>query len=153
MSSDTPQATFPPPGDKAALEEGTTFTPKFDANGLIPCIAQDAANGDILMFAFMNAEALQKTLETGKAHYYSRSRGKLWLKGESSGHVQHVEEVKTDCDQDVVLIRVRTDTASCHTGYRSCFYRKVARLGGDHGNELTFTEKEKAFDPKQVYKS
>ena len=141
---------FHPRDDKAAIERGDLFTPKFDADGLIPAIATDAQTGDVLMFAFMNAQALQLTIETGKAHYYSRSRGKLWLKGESSGHVQLVKELRTDCDQDVIWMKVDTQgAASCHVGYKSCFYRAV-ELPGDSG-KLTHVGGEKLFDPETVY--
>jgi phosphoribosyl-AMP cyclohydrolase len=118
---------FPPPGGKAELEEGSTFTPRFDADGLIGCIAIDAADGSVLMFAHMNAEALRLTLDTGIAHYWSRSRQSLWRKGDTSGQQQRVIEIRTDCDQDVLLIKVMPggDGGACHTGRRSCFYRKV----------------------------
>jgi phosphoribosyl-ATP pyrophosphohydrolase/phosphoribosyl-AMP cyclohydrolase len=113
---------------------------RFDGNGLIPAIAQDAENGQVLMHAYMNAEALTRTLETGLAHYYSRSRGKLWRKGEESGHVQRVRAVLYDCDQDTLLLKVDQEVAACHTGNRSCFYRELpsgGRLGlgmeGRHG--------------------
>jgi phosphoribosyl-AMP cyclohydrolase len=107
------------------LEATLTFTPQFDANGLIPAIAQDAASGEVLMFAWMNAESLRLTLETGQATYWSRSRGKLWRKGEESGHTQRVTEMRVDCDQDVLLLRVEQEGAACHTGERRCFYRIV----------------------------
>jgi phosphoribosyl-AMP cyclohydrolase len=118
---------FPPPGGKAELEEGSTFTPRFDADGLIGCIAVDAADGAVLMFAHMNAEALRLTLDTGIAHYWSRSRQSLWRKGDTSGQQQRVVEIRTDCDQDVLLMKVLPggDGGACHTGRRSCFYRKV----------------------------
>ncbi|MEM8796913.1 MAG: phosphoribosyl-AMP cyclohydrolase [Pseudomonadota bacterium] len=118
---------FLSPGDKTSLEEGTEFTPKFDENGLIPCITQDVETGEVVMFAFMNAESLKKTLETGEAWYWSRSRTSLWHKGDTSGSVQTVIEMRTDCDQDVILIKVTTagDGSNCHRGVKSCFYRKV----------------------------
>ncbi|MDK2970691.1 MAG: phosphoribosyl-AMP cyclohydrolase / phosphoribosyl-ATP pyrophosphohydrolase [Candidatus Sumerlaeota bacterium] len=96
---------------------------KFDDKGLVPCICQDAATGEVLMFAFMNRESLGITLERGLACYYSRSRGKLWLKGESSGHTQKIKDIRLDCDADCLLIKVEQQGAACHTGYRSCFYR------------------------------
>jgi len=96
---------------------------KFDQNGLVPAITRDAANGEVLMMAFMNAEAIEKTLQTGQVHYYSRSRRQLWMKGESSGHVQTVREIRFDCDADCLLISVEQAGAACHTGHRSCFYR------------------------------
>jgi phosphoribosyl-AMP cyclohydrolase len=116
---------FPPAGDKAALEHGAALTPRFDANGLIAAVATHATTGEILMLAWMNAEALQLTLATGEAHYYSRSRQALWKKGETSGQVQKVRELRVDCDQDAVWIKVdpQGDGGACHTGARSCFYR------------------------------
>jgi phosphoribosyl-AMP cyclohydrolase len=116
-----------PPRDKAALEEGAAFTPRFDANGLITAVVTDADDGTLLMVAHMNAEALAFTLDTGIAHYWSRSRGMLWKKGETSGNEQNVVEIRTDCDQDAVWLKVRVagDNATCHTGRRSCFYRTV----------------------------
>jgi phosphoribosyl-AMP cyclohydrolase len=117
---------------------------KFDSNGLIPLIVQDVKNGQVLMMAWMNREALERTLATGKIHTYSRSRGRLALKGESSGHFQHVKEFWTDCDRDVVLFKVDQDVAACHEGYRSCFYRK------HEAGEWTVIG-ERAFDPDKVY--
>ena len=119
---------------------------KFDAKGLIPVIVQDVANGEVLMMAWMNRESLEKTLETKKVHTYSRSRGRLALKGESSGHFQHVKELLTDCDRDVVLVKVEQVVAACHEGYRSCFYRQF----DPSGNEWK-TVARKAFDPDAVY--
>jgi phosphoribosyl-AMP cyclohydrolase len=119
---------------------------KFDTNGLIPLIVQDVDNGQVLMMAWMNRTALEKTLETGKVHTYSRSRGRLALKGESSRHFQHVKEVLTDCDRDVVLIKVVQDVAACHEGYRSCFFRKYEK-----GASEWTTIAQKAFDPEKVY--
>ena len=118
---------FPSPGDKQALEEGLVFTPRFDADGLIPCITTDSRDNTVLMFAFMNAEALRLTLETGVAHYWSRSRQNLWRKGDTSGQIQTVTEIRTDCDQDVLLLKVEPggDGGACHTGRRSCFYRRL----------------------------
>ncbi|WP_297297754.1 phosphoribosyl-AMP cyclohydrolase [uncultured Methylovirgula sp.] len=121
---------FPPAGGEAELEEGDVFTPRFDADGLIGCITLDAKDGTVLMFAHMNAEALRLTLDTGIAHYWSRSRQKLWRKGDTSGQQQKIVEIRTDCDQDVLLMKVVPggDGGACHTGRRSCFYRTV-RLG------------------------
>jgi phosphoribosyl-AMP cyclohydrolase len=118
---------FPPPGDKAELERGAVLSPRFDANGLIAAVATDADSGEVLMLAWMNAEALERTLATGEAHYWSRSRGELWHKGATSGQVQKVVEVRIDCDQDAVLIKVRPqgDGGACHVGFRSCFFRVV----------------------------
>lgn len=131
-------------------EEGLDFRPKFDASGLVTCVATDAGNGDVLMVAHMNDEALRKTIATGEAWYYSRSRMALWRKGESSGHVQRVVEIRTDCDQDAIWIRVEQAGAACHTGRRSCFYRAVTGEGG--GAKLVFVDAEKVFDPAKVYR-
>jgi phosphoribosyl-AMP cyclohydrolase len=132
---------FPaPPADKKSLEEGDAFTPKFDAHGLIVCVTTEAASGEILMLAYMNELALEKTLETGVAHYWSRSRNELWRKGDTSGQTQQVVEIRTDCDQDALLLRVNVggDGKACHTGRKSCFYRKVEN--GPAGPRLTFFE-------------
>ena len=120
---------------------------KFDAAGLIPAVVQDADNGQVLMVAWMNREAVEKTFETGLAHYYSRSRKKQWLKGESSGHTQRVLEARTDCDSDVLLIKVEQQSGACHMGYRSCFFRLRTAEGG------TAVDGEKMFDPGEVYGS
>lgn len=131
------------------LEEGLLLAPKFDAAGLVTCVATDAFTGDVLMVAHMNDEALRRTIASGEAWYYSRSRGALWRKGESSGNVQRVVELRVDCDQDAVWIRVeQTGGAACHTGRRSCFYR-AAILGGD--GKLTPVDADKVFDPARVY--
>ena len=144
----TANTLFSERGDKADLEEGATFQPKFDADGLIPCITQHAETGEVLMFAFMNREALTKTLELGEAVYWSRSRSEIWHKGATSGHVQKVVELRTDCDQDVVLLRVLSGPA-CHVGYDSCFYR-AARI--DDGKAVLNVVKDgKAYDPDAVY--
>lgn len=118
---------FPTLTDKHALERGEAIAPRFDQNGLIAAVATHADTGEVLMFAWMNAEALDLTLKTGKAHYWSRSRQELWLKGETSGQVQLVVETRIDCDQDCVWIKVRPqgDGGACHVGFRSCFYRVV----------------------------
>lgn len=118
---------FPTAASTEDLERGTELAPRFDANGLIAAVAQHAETGEILMLAWMNAEALRLTLDTGEAHYFSRSRNALWKKGESSGQVQKVVEVRVDCDQDAVLLRVlpQGDGGACHVGFRSCFYRVV----------------------------
>ncbi len=130
------------------IEESVEFTPKFDANGLITVIAQDADSGRILMQAYMNAEALAETTRTGQAVYFSRSRQKLWKKGEQSGHTQKVEQILVDCDQDCLILKVRVDAGQCHVGYQSCFYRAL-KEGAD--NKLEFKD-EKVYDPKEVYK-
>jgi phosphoribosyl-AMP cyclohydrolase len=118
------------------------------SNGLLPAIVQDHQSGEVLMLAYINQLAWEKTLETGKAHFWSRSRSSLWLKGETSGHVQLVKEILVDCDQDTVIFKVdQLGGAACHTGYRSCFYRKLS------GDELVVVEPERVFDPKAVYGS
>ena len=121
------QASFPTVASGAELEQGSTLAPRFDANGLIAAVATHADSGEVLMLAWMNAEALERTLSTGEAHYFSRSRGELWRKGATSGQVQQVDEVRIDCDQDAVWLKVRPqgDGGACHTGARSCFYRAV----------------------------
>jgi phosphoribosyl-AMP cyclohydrolase len=131
-------------------EEGLEFQPKFDASGLATCVATDAATGEVLMVAHMNDEALRKTIASGEAWYFSRSRNALWRKGESSGHTQHVVEMRMDCDQDAIWIRVEQTGAACHTGRRSCFYRAVT--AGDGGARLSFVDAEKVFDPAKVYR-
>ena len=136
------------------VEEGFALAPRFDADGLIPCITTDADRGEVLMLGYMNGEALQRTIATGEAHYWSRSRRCLWRKGATSGLIQEVLELRIDDDQDAVWLRVKVagSGASCHVGYRSCFYRSV-ELGGPSGGpaRLVFTESRKSFDPKDVY--
>jgi phosphoribosyl-AMP cyclohydrolase len=133
-------------------EEGLALAPKFDRDGLVTCVATDAATGELLMVAHMNAEALQRTIASGEAWYYSRSRQKLWRKGESSGHAQRVVEMRVDCDQDAVWIRVeQAGPGACHTGRRSCFYRAVP-LGQTGAVTLEFRDADKAFDPHAVYR-
>jgi phosphoribosyl-AMP cyclohydrolase len=144
------KTTFAPAGSEGDLEEGLVLTPKFDADGLVTCVATDAASGGVLMVAHMNAEALAKTIATGEAWYYSRSRRALWKKGETSGHVQRVVEMRVDCDQDAVWIKVDQTVAACHTGRRSCFYRAVPL--GQAGVKLEFRDGDKAFDPKAAYR-
>jgi phosphoribosyl-AMP cyclohydrolase len=133
-------APFAPRGTKQELEEGEGFAPKFDADGLIVCITSESGSGTILMVAYMNAQALQLTLETGIAHYWSRSRGELWRKGDTSGQVQKVIEMRTDCDQDAIQLIVEAggDGKACHTGRKSCFYRRVT--AGADGAILSFIE-------------
>jgi phosphoribosyl-AMP cyclohydrolase len=137
------------------VEEGTDLAPKFDAHGLIPAVTTDFTSGELLMHGYMNAEALTRTIATGEAHYFSRSRQAIWHKGATSGLTQTIRELKIDDDQDCVWLRVDVaGGASCHVGYRSCFYRTVPT--GDDANEdgpleLTFTEHEKIFDPEEVY--
>ncbi|WP_298257998.1 phosphoribosyl-AMP cyclohydrolase [Bradyrhizobium sp.] len=134
--------------DSNDIEEGLSLLPKFDANGLVTCVAADAATSEVLMVAHMNEEALRRTIASGEAWYYSRSRGALWRKGETSGHIQRVVEMRVDCDQDAILIRVEQTGAACHTGRRSCFYRKVEAAEG--GARLSFVNAERQFDPKAV---
>ena len=134
-------------GGRQDIEEGLNFVPKFDADGLIPAIAQDARTGEILMVAYMNREALDFTIKSGRGTYFSRSRGKLWKKGEESGHVQKVERILVDCDQDCIVLKVTVDAGQCHTGYQSCFYRALKVSG----KELEFIA-EKVYDPDETYK-
>jgi len=143
----------PPPSDKAALEEGAAFSPRFDRDGLVTAIVTDANDGMLLMVGHMSAQALQLSLETGIAHFWSRSRGKLWKKGETSGNFLRIIEVKTDCDQDAVWLKVTVDghDATCHTGRRSCFYRTVR--SGDGQVFLSDDGGEVKFDPAAVYGS
>ncbi len=147
---------FAPRNSIEQVEEGKELAPKFDAAGTLPCITQHAETGEILMFAFMNGEALQRTIDSGFAHYWSRSRQKLWLKGETSGMKQAVQQVLIDDDQDCVILKVTLTApnaggseASCHVGYRSCFYREVQTT--DEGPQLRFIESEKVFNPEVVY--
>ena len=130
------------------IEEGLELTPKFDDNGLIPAIAQDAKTGHVLMVAYMDRAALDATIQTGCATYFSRSRKKLWRKGEESGHVQKVEQILLDCDQDCIILKVTVDAGQCHVGYQSCFYRAL-KPGSDKELENIA---DKVYDPKQVYK-
>jgi phosphoribosyl-AMP cyclohydrolase len=132
------------------IEEGLAFQPKFDASGLVTCVATDAGTGEVLMVAHMNDEALRKTIATGEAWYFSRSRNSLWRKGETSGHVQRIVEMRMDCDQDAIWIRVEQTGAACHTGRRSCFYRAVT--AGESGARLSFVDADRLFDPKAVYR-
>lgn len=134
------------------VEESTDFAPKFGEDGLLPCITTDAHTGDVLMLGWMSAEALRLTIETGEAHYFSRARKVLWHKGATSGLVQHVVEARIDDDQDAIWLRVDVSGsgASCHVGYRSCFYRAVPTRE-DAGQPLTFLEDHKTFDPSEVY--
>jgi len=132
-------------------EEGLAFQPKFDASGLVTCVATDAATGCVLMVAHMNEAALRRTISTGEAWYFSRSRNALWRKGESSGQTQRVLEIRTDCDQDAVWIRVEQTGAACHTGRHSCFYRRI-ETNADGDTALTFADAERLFDPASVYR-
>ena len=134
------------------VEEGTQLAPKFGEDGVIPCVTTDAESGEVLMLGWMDADALRLTLQTGEAHYFSRSRQALWRKGATSGLVQHVIEARVDDDQDAIWLRVAVagSGASCHVGYRSCFYRAVP-TGAEAGSALVFTETELVFDPATVY--
>lgn len=129
------------------IEEGLAFQPKFDANGLITAISQDVKTNQVLMVAYMNEEALKLTLETGNAVFFSRSRKKLWKKGEESGHFQKIEKILVDCDQDCLILQVTVDQGQCHVGYQSCFYRAIEKNSKDN---LEFVA-EKVYDPKQAY--
>ena len=153
------EISFAPRGSKAEIEEGERLSPKFDADGLLTAVTVDADDGTVLMVAHMNAQALALTIETGVAHYFSRSRGRLWKKGEESGHLQQLVELRVDCDQDAVVLRVRMPPlgpgvpgAACHTGHRSCFFRSVP-LGAAATPELTLTVNDDGplFDPAKVY--
>ena len=138
------------------VEEGKYLAPKFDENGLIPVITTDFQSGDILMHGYMNDEALRKTIENREAHYWSRSKNKIWYKGQVSGFVQKVKEIRIDDDQDSVWLSVDIGKgASCHVGYRSCFYRSIplGKIQNDEKLEIKFKEKKKFFDPKKVYKN
>ena len=133
---------------KQTIEGSLKFIPEFDKNGLIQAIAQDAKTGQILMAAYMNREALDLTIQTGYATYFSRARQKLWKKGEESGHLQKVERILVDCDQDCLILKVTVDTGQCHAGYQSCFYRALKK---GSSKELEFIA-EKVYDPQKTYK-
>lgn len=134
------------------VEEGTELAPRFDADGLLPAVTTDADTGELLMHGYMNAEALEQTIRTGEAHYYSRSRKALWHKGATSGLIQKVRELMIDDDQDCVWLKVDVaGGASCHVGYRSCFYRRIPLGEAPAGKPLEYTEDDKVFDPAEVY--
>ncbi len=143
---------FPRIDDKTALEEGDVFAPTFDAHGLLPVIVSASETGEVLMFAYMNDEALARSIETGEAHFWSRSRKALWRKGETSGNTLRIVEMRTDCDQDVLWLQVTMTGAGacCHTGRVSCFYRAVP-FGADAGQKLSPVHSERHFDPEAVY--
>lgn len=153
MRGDAPK--FPEPGAADQLERGLALTPRFDGAGGIAAVATDADTGEVLMLAWMNAEALALTIRTGEAHFWSRSRGRIWKKGEESGNVLRIVEMRTDCDQDSVWMRVRIagHGAACHTGHRTCFYRSIPVGGGSEAVPLEHAGTPKAFDPAGVYKS
>ena len=143
---------FSPRGSGQEIEEGQTFAPKFDAGGLISCVVTDIHTGAVLMVAHMNAQALERTISTGEAWFYSRSRQALWKKGEISGHVMRVAEIRVDCDQDVLWLKVdEAGTGACHTGRRSCFYRAIVREAPDGPVTLVLRDGERVFDPAEVY--
>jgi phosphoribosyl-AMP cyclohydrolase len=149
----TKPKTSPPRAHAADIEEGTAFSPKFKADGLLPVVVTSTRTGEVLMLAHMNREALAHTLETGEATFWSRSRGRLWRKGEESGNTMRVVELRTDCDQDALWLKVEMGGAGacCHTGRKSCFYRAVPIGKGAAGVALTFVEAERLFDPKSAY--
>jgi phosphoribosyl-AMP cyclohydrolase len=130
------------------IEEGLCLAPRFDKSGVLPCVTQEASTGVVLMVAYMNQEAFEKTVATGRATYFSRSRGKLWVKGQESGHYQVVREIRVDCDQDCILLLVEQEGAACHVGYHSCFYRRV-KTGA--AGELEYLAAGKTFNPETVY--
>ena len=143
---------FAPRGDKKELEEGNDFSPKFDSDGLIPALAMDATTREPLMLAYMNEESLKMTLDLGEAVYYSRSRQEIWHKGATSGHTQKIKEIRTDCDQDALILMVdQIGAGACHTGRNSCFYRKVTGLNDDGIAKLSPPLGDKTYDPNQVY--
>lgn len=150
-----PKKIFGPRESIVQVEEGHVLAPKFDADGLIPAVTTDFTSGELLMHAYMNEDALARSIATGEAHYFSRSRQAIWHKGATSGLVQTIRELRIDDDQDCVWMRVDVaGGASCHVGYRSCFYRSVpigAEVDGEAPLELEFTEHEKVFDPEEVY--
>ena len=143
---------FAPRGSSAEVETGAALAPKFDAAGTLAAVATDAETGEVLMLAWMNAEALALTIATGDAHFYSRSRAKIWKKGEDSGNVLEVVEMRTDCDQDAIWMRVRMKglKATCHTGHRTCFYRRIP-VGSQAAPTLEPAGTPVVFDPKDVY--
>lgn len=134
--------------EKKPIEETDELTLRFDTNGLLPVIAQDADTGQVLMTAYMNKVALAQTIKTGFATYFSRSRQKLWKKGEKSGHFQKVKQILVDCDQDCLLLKVSIDAGQCHAGYQSCFYRELDKTNPQKLNTIA----KKVFDPKETYK-
>ena len=143
----------PPKANTTDIEEGTSFAPKFDADGLLAVVVTSAETGEVLMLAHMNSEALARTIETGEAQFWSRSRKRLWRKGEESGNTMCVVEMRTDCDQDALWLKVEMAGvgACCHTGRKSCFYRAVPIGKGGTGVSLTFVDAEKLFEPEKVY--
>ena len=153
MSDATVRMVFAPPGSDAEVETGRALAPKFDAAGVLAAVATDAATGEVLMLAWMNADALALTISTGEAHFYSRSRAKIWKKGEDSGNILEVVEMRTDCDQDAIWMRVRMKgrEAACHTGHRTCFYRRIPVGPAGRAPDLQPAGIPKLFDPGAVY--
>ncbi|MEM9399288.1 MAG: phosphoribosyl-AMP cyclohydrolase [Verrucomicrobiota bacterium] len=157
MCLENPHPPFGQRATKKIVEEGSDLAPKFDANGLIPVITTDFQSGELLMQAYMNEEALLKTIETGQAVYWSRSRQELWHKGATSGHYQEVQEMRVDCDQDSIWLRVtQIGGAACHVGYKSCFYRtvpvgEIAQAPTEKPIQLEFAPEPKVYDPDKVY--
>jgi phosphoribosyl-AMP cyclohydrolase len=147
------QPVFQAPGSHDDVELGSSLTPRFDAVGLITAVATDAATGEVLMLAHMNADALARTIETGIATYWSRARQALWIKGETSGNRQRVVDLRIDCDQDAVWLRVDVEGqgAACHRGYRSCFYRSIPIGKPAASTVMVFAETDRIFDPRDVY--
>ncbi|MBD8876582.1 phosphoribosyl-AMP cyclohydrolase [Roseibium polysiphoniae] len=139
-------------GDKSEIETGTSLQPKFDSDGLIAAVVTDFETGEVLMVGYMNAEALKRTIDTGEAWYWSRSRQEFWKKGGTSGQVQKVQEIRTDCDQDAIWLKVsvKGNGATCHVGFRSCFFRKIVKHE-DGRVELIRTEAGRVYDPKDIY--
>ena len=135
------------------VEEGTELQPKFDSQGLIPAITVEYSSNEILMHGYMNEEALRLSIQTKKAHYWSRSRESIWKKGEVSGLYQTIKQIKIDDDQDCIILFVDLEglQASCHVGYKSCFYREISKNNNHFSDKLKFTENEKVFDPKKIY--
>ena len=136
------------------VEEGKNLQPKFDENGLIPVITIDNDDNQVLMHGYMNEEALKTSIKTKMSHYWSRSRKKIWKKGETSGFFQNITKIQIDDDQDCIILFVKLSgtNASCHVGYKSCFYRELEKKGGNFSTNLVFNENEKVFDPNEVYK-
>ncbi len=143
---------FAPRGTNTEIESGTSFQPKFDKDGLIVAVITDVTSGDVLMVGYMNPESLKRTIETGEAWYWSRSRQEFWKKGATSGQIQKVHEIRTDCDQDALVVKVKVEGngATCHVGYRSCFYRTVSKAE-DGSFTLSFGAEERVYDPEEVY--
>jgi phosphoribosyl-AMP cyclohydrolase len=143
----------PAPDQKTLLEKGNVLSPRFDAHGLVTAVAVEESTNLVLTVAHMNEEALAKTLETGKVHYYSRSRQKLWMKGETSGQIQTVQDIYVDCDQDALVLKVIAKGPACHNGYKSCFYRKIEGLNGRAEDASLTIVDQVMIDPETLYHS